>query len=328
MKRSENAPSRTPRLIKVWHLLTQNPYPGGLTPKQLANRCSVCTRTAYRDLEALQTELGVPIGEEGTRRYILPGYQLPPIRFSIPEALTIFLAARLMVSLSRRYDPNIASTFFKLNSAIAAPLQDQVKKSIDWLERQPLNAAVVRNLATLADAWVNQRTVSMWYQALGDAEATERRVDPYFIEPAAAGHASYLIAYCHRAGEIRMFKIERIKSLELTPDEYVVPSDFDATAYLSSAWGIVAGDEVETVKLRFEKDLAPIMEETRWHPSQSVERQGDGSAVVTFVVTSTFELCAWVMGWGEKVEVLEPESLREEVIATAEAILDLYGQDL
>ncbi len=328
MKRSEESPSRTPRLIKVWSLLTQNPHPGGLTAQQIAERCNVSKRTAYRDLAALENELGIPIGQEGAKRYIMPGYQLPPIRFTIPEALTIFLAARLMVSFSRRYDPNIGSTFFKLNSAITPPLQDQIRKSINWLEQQPLNASVVRTIGILADAWVDQRTVRMWYQALGDEVATERLVDPYFIEPAAAGHASYLIGHCHRAGETRMFKIERIKDIELTSEAYRVPSDFDANQYLSSAWGIVAGGEVETVRLRFDKDLAPIMQETTWHPSQRVERQSDGSALVTFEVTNTVELYAWVMGWGEKVEVLEPESLRQDVIATAEAMLKLYGQGL
>jgi predicted DNA-binding transcriptional regulator YafY len=173
---------------------------------------------------------------------------------------------------------------------------------------------------------VNQRTVKIWYQALGDEEATERSIDPYFIEPAAAGHASYLIGYCHRTTETRTFKIERIRAIEITPETYQIPADFDANAYLAPSWGIVAGGEVETVRLRFSRELARIMGETVWHPSQRLEPQRDGSVIVTFRVTDTVELCSWIMGWGEKVEVLEPEELRQHTIATAEAMRNVYRQ--
>ena len=325
MKRSYEAPSRTPRLIKVWHLLAQNPHPGGLTAQQIADLCSVSKRTAYRDLNALQNELGVPIGEDGARRYIVPGYQLPPIRFTVPEAMTIFLAARLMLNYRQKYDPNIASTFLKLNSAIDPPLQDEIRKTMEWLEKRPLDAAVVRNLAALAEAWAKQQTVRMRYHTLGDEEATERLVDPYFIEQAGAGHASYLIGHCHLADETRVFKIERIKALEITSQTYQVPDDFDANEFLSPAMGIVVTENVATVRFRFVPELARLAEETIWHPSQSVAPQSDGSAIVTLRVSNTIELLSFVMRWGEKAEVLEPESLRQDVIKSARAMLELYG---
>jgi len=313
---------RTARLVKVEHILYQNRQ--GLKPEEIARLCDVCVRTTYRDLVALESELGVPIWEEGGKRGIVEGYFLPPIHFSLSEAMTIFLAARLMLSYAHRYDPNIASTFLKLNSVVPPPLKDQIQKTMDWLQKQRTDERYVRILETLAEAWVNQRTVRIWYQALGDEQATERCIDPYFIQPAAAWHSSYVIAHCHRADSIRTFKIERIEAAELASEIYTTPSNFDANEFFGSSWGIVVEGEVKTIRLRFDPEIARIMEETIWHPSQMLEKQSDGSVIMTLKVTDTVELYSWILGWGEKVEVLEPAELRKEIIETARAILDTY----
>ncbi len=315
---------RTTRLINLWIILSQNPLPRALKVREIANSFKVDRRTIYRDRNALQNELRVPIGEEGPKRFLVEGHHLPPIRFSVQEAMTIFLAARLLLHYSRRYDPNIASTFLKLNSAVELPLRDQIQKTMDWLQKQELDKQFIRTMAILTEAWVNQRTVRIWYHALSDAEATERSIDPYFIEPAVAGHSSYVIGYCHRTNEMRTFKIERITAIEMTSETYDIPADFDANAYLASAWGIVADGEAKTIKLRFRPELARIMEETVWHPSQVLQPQRDGSMIVTFTVTDTIELYSWILSWGEKVEVLEPESLRQDIIDTARAMLKVY----
>ncbi len=228
---------RTVRLLKVEHLLYQNLK--GLKVEEIARLCSVNKRTTYRDLRALDSELGVPIWEDGTKRGITEGYLLPPIHFTLAEALNVFLAARLMLSFARRYDPNIASTFTKLNSIVSPPIRDQIQKTLDWMQRYPRNERYLLTLATLAEAWVSQHQVKISHKALGRQKATERTIEPYFIEPAAEAHASYVIAYCHRSREIRVFKIERIEDIQVTSEPYSVPQDFDANAYLGSAWGIV-----------------------------------------------------------------------------------------
>ena len=315
---------RTARLLKVEHLLYQNPK--GLKVEEIARLCSVNKRTTYRDLKALESELGVPIWEDGTKRGIAEGYLLPPIHFTLPEALNVFLAARLMLSYARRYDPNIASTFTKLNSIVPPPLRDQIQKTMDWMQRYPRNERYLLTLATLAEAWVSQHQVKISYKALGRQKATERTIEPYFIEPAAPGHSCYVIAYCHRTGSMRTFKIERIENIQATAEPYIIPPNFDANAYLSSSWGIVAEGEVKNIKLKFAAEIASIMEETIWHPSQVLERQSDGSVIMTLRVTDTVELYSWILGWGGKVEVLDPEEVRHHIIETAKAMLDVYQQ--
>ena len=316
---------RTARLLKVEHLLYQNPK--GLIAEEIARLCDVNKRTTYRDLKALESELGVPIWEEGSKRGITEGYLLPPIHFTLTEALNIFLAARLMLNYAHWYDPNMASTFMKLSSVVSPLLREQIQKTMDWMQKQPRNERYLGILAALAEAWLSRRQVKISYRALTRERPTERTVEPYFIEPAAPGHACYVIAYCHRTNSLRTFKIERIQAIESTAEPYAIPPDFDPNVFLSSSWGIVVKGDVKTIRLRFAPQIARIMEETVWHPSQVLEKQGDGSVIMTIRVTDTVELYSWILGWGEKVKVLEPVEIREKIVKTAKAVLDVYKEN-
>lgn len=314
---------RTARWANIEHLLYQNH--GGLTIGELADKCCVSTRQIYRDFHDLEQKLSIKFWQDGNRWGIPDGYYLPPIRFSLSEALNIFLSARLILNYSRRYDANIASTFTKLNSIVPSPLREQIQKTIDWMQVLPADEERLRILAKLAESWATQCQAKIIYHSLPAENATERVIEPYFIEPAAPGHSSYVIAYCHRACEVRVFKVERIEDIELTQQTFIIPSDFDANKYFAAAWGIVIGDKIKTIKLKFQPEIARLMQETVWHPSQIVERKRDGSVMMTLKVFDTFDFRSWILQWGEKVEVLEPEELRQAIAHTGYAIAELYG---
>lgn len=315
---------KTERLIKVWFLLANNPF--HFTAGDLAEKCNVNVRTTYRDLTCLGSDLRVPVSQRGAKWGFEDGYFLPPVRFSTAEALTVFLAVRLMAGYSHRYDPYIDSAFVKLSSILPQPLKDQVQKTLDWMRKLPRNDRYLRALSNLADAWISRRRVRISYRSLPAEKATQRVIEPYFIEPAAAGHASYVIGYCHKASEVRTFKIDRIEGIEVTNESYQVPADFDGNEYLKDVLGVVVEGEVKTVRLRFAPDVARIMQETVWHPSQMVEKQPDGSAVVTLKVADTVDLYSFILRWGEKVEVLEPLEVRRAVMDTAQKMVNIYRQ--
>ena len=69
-----------------------------------------------------------------------------------------------------------------------------------------------------------------------------------------------------------------------------------------------------------------IMRETVWHPSQTFQKLSDGALIMILNVTDTHELVSWILGWGDKVKVLEPKKLRMEVIQTAKSIQSIYTE--
>ncbi len=319
----ENKRDRLARLSKVEHLLYQ--CPAGLPIESIADKCDVSTRTTRRDLEALAA-IGVPIWEAGITRGIEPGYFLPPISFTLPEAMTIFMAARLLLAYSNTYNPNINSTFVKLNSAVPPPLRDQVATTIAWMQKLNKDDRFRRIMDTLAHAWINGRKVRIWYQALGRTEARDRVIEPYFIQPAALERANYVIAYCNQANKLLTFKAERITNIELLEERYSIPADFDANEHFGSAWGIAVYGKPQIIKIRFNRVVSRIAQETRWHPSQVVKMQPDGSAMVAFKLPVTEEFIAFVMWWGDKAEVLQPQSLRQEIAGIAQQMVKAYGR--
>jgi len=174
---------KTERLLKIWILLCNNP--SGYTAKELAAKFDVNERTIYRDFTTLGVDLNVPVYDDKKRWKIDESHFLPPIRFTLPEALNIFLTARLMLNYSHRYDPNIDATFTKLSTALPQALADQVRKTMDWMQKLPKDEKHMRILATVADAWVSQRRLKITYRSLPAEKAIERVIEPYYIEPAA-----------------------------------------------------------------------------------------------------------------------------------------------
>ncbi|AOV98896.1 YafY family protein [Dehalococcoides mccartyi] len=310
------------RVIKIWVMLHNNP--NGYTIKELTEKFDVDSRTIYRDFEVLDQDLKVPIYDDKKRWKLDVKRMLPPVRFTLPEALNIFLASRLMVSYDKHYNPNMDATFSKLASILPQPLGEQVQRTVDWMQSLPRKEKQLQVLTELAEAWTSLHSVKITYRSLESEKAAERIIEPYFIQPAAAGHSSYVIAYCHRAKEVRTFKIERIENIQSTGDTYLVPSDFDANKYLGSAWGVVVGGETKTIRLKFTPIIGRIISETVWHPSQEIKMQKDGTVIMTLQIMDTVELFSWIMGWGENVEVLEPRGLRADALRTAKAIQKIY----
>ena len=319
----DNRLAKTERLIKIWLLLATNP--AGYTIKELAERFAMNIRTIYRDMAALGTDLRVPVYDDKGRWKIDERRILPPIQFTLPEALNVFLSARLMLKYSQRYDPNIDATFSKLGGVLPPALAQQVRQTMDWMQELPKDEKHFRVLTTVAEAWVTQRRLKIVYRSLMAEEAGERVMEPYYIEPAAPEHDSYVIGYCHLRKEVRTFKMARIEAAELTSEPYEIPPDFDANKFFSSSWRVIVGGEVKTVRLKIvDPEIMRIMEETVWHPSQTLKMQKDGSMIMTVKVMDTADFYSWVLGWGEKIEVLEPPEIREEIVRTAKATLQVY----
>ena len=311
------------RLLNMLYFLNQNP--NGVSPQQLARKFNVSVRTVYRDRRDLESLAGAIWCEDGKWR-IDPEALLPPVKFTLLEAMTIFIAARLLLGYSNAYNPSVGSALLKLSSVVPVPLREQIRDTITWMEKQGVDERFLRTLESLARAWVDKRRVKILYWTLGEDDPAERIIDPYFIQPAAQENATYVIGYCHQAGEIRTFKLERIRSVEILKEQYKMPKDFDPHKYLESALGVTIYGKAKAVKLRFAPEIARIAEETKLHGSQSVQKQHGGSAVVTMKVPVTVQLESFILGWGDKVEVLEPRELRQRIAKVSQSTADLYGK--
>jgi predicted DNA-binding transcriptional regulator YafY len=134
-----------------------------------------------------------------------------------------------------------------------------------------------------------------------------------------------MIGYCHLRKEVRVFALDRIKMLHQTKEAFEVAEDFDFEEFMRPSFGVYVGESVK-VRIWFSPDAAGYIKEKIWHDTQWIVSQKDGSIVFEAEVAGTEEIKFWVMSWGSKAEVLEPQSLREEIRAEAEAAVEKYGR--
>jgi predicted DNA-binding transcriptional regulator YafY len=314
---------RTARLLKVQMLLWQ--YPGGLEIKDIARKCTVSERTVYRDLKSLESELDVPIWEEGNKWGVAEGHFLPPITFTPAEAMNVFIATRRMQHLYNRHYSGMASTLLKLNTIVPSPIRQQVQNTIDFIDKLPRDDKRIAIFDKLTQAWLSQHSAKILYQENPGEKPVQYIIDPYFIEPVAFGHGIYVLAYSHQLKAIHIYKMQHIVGqVSIEPYTYEIPPDFNVTEYFSSAWNLSSDRDQIKVVLRFNQQVSQSVLHTIMDPSQKTFIQSDGSVLMELTVCNTFDFRSWLLAFGEKVLVVEPEVLRNQIIDTNKAVLKLY----
>jgi len=158
----------------LWH------HSLGIDIKEIARSCNASVRTTYRDLVALESELKVPIWQEGSKRGMVDGHFLPPVAFRQEEAINIFIASRLMHNYSYLYNPSVISTFVKLSSILPAGLREETRKTIENIENQIKDERKINNLNKVTQAWISRHGVKIRYQTPFDNAPKERIIEPYF----------------------------------------------------------------------------------------------------------------------------------------------------
>jgi len=146
-----------------------------------------------------------------------------------------------------------------------------------------------------------------------------REVDPYFLR--FAGGGLYLIGYCHLRKEVRMFAVERIRTIALTDHPYQTPLDFKVDEYVQDSLGIMRGGRRIDVELLFSQKTAAWVKDKTWHPSQETKRLKDGRLKMNLKVADNEELVGWILSFGAGIRVAQPDTLRDKVKEQAKKIL-------
>ncbi len=302
--------TKAERLEEMKRLYIQRAY----SDIDMAERLGVDRTIVYRDRIELTSQYPVEKDEQG--RYHIPRSKLiSEIKLNLHEALTLYLAGRKTSRQTRFRQPHTVNAVEKLAATLRQPMTERLLKSAEQLMAQEKNPEKIKIIETLAQAWVEQRKVRIEYQPLGSDSLTRHTLSPYIIEPSIWSDSVYVVAKSDFNDKIFPFKIERILSAVISGETFEVPESFDDEQLLKHAWGIWYADrEPVTVRLKFNRDAARRVYESRWHPLESVEATEDGGCIWSAEVAEWREMLPWVRGWGADCEVLESEGLRDEII--------------
>jgi len=318
---------RLARMLNVASILySRGNTEQGVAATEIAALTNVNVRTVYRDLKALEDELGIPVfvaerGHYGIERKAF----LPPLQLSLPEAITLFLAARLIARWSDESDQAVIGAFVKLADLLPQPIARHVAATMVVVAEARSDEQFSRGFATVARAWAEGRVLEIEYSPSSGAPRTTR-IRPYLLEPYGAGRSIYLIGWDEPAGAMRTYKVERIGQATITADRYEIPEEFNPDQWLANSWGIWSSDTTppQEIVLRFSADVATRVRETVWHRSQELSDLADGGVELRVRVAGLVEIRPWILSWGSSVEVVSPPELRREVAERVRGAAALY----
>ena len=147
----------------------------------------------------------------------------------------------------------------------------------------------------------------------------EEHIQTFHIQPYALrvfNRRWYLLGYLKERNGLRTIALDRILDLKVLTNSFKLPEDFDVRKYFTNVVGIYANNDlpVTKVKIRTYGIQADYLRSTPLHKSQSEVRSKQGEfAEFTYRLCITPELVSQLLAMGEKVEVLEPKELREEM---------------
>ena len=163
-----------------------------------------------------------------------------------------------------------------------------------------------------------------------EGEQGEEHLQTFHIQPYALkvfNRRWYLLGFIKEKDGLRTIALDRILALKVLAKSFTLPEDFDARNYLANVVGIYANPDlpVVNVKIRAYGVQAEYLRSTPLHKTQSEVRSKHREfAEFTYRLCVTPELISQLMAMGDKVEVLEPESLRETIKERLQLAIKYY----
>lgn len=313
------------RIIKTIMLLNE-PYKHW-EAKDFANYFGISERTFHRDKKIME-ELGVPIYYDNhLKEYkILDNFRFKSPNLDQKETEAVLMAAKEYQNRSfpmkKELESGLAKVYNSLPEFLKNSMGSYIKNYeiisdpfVDLEEHQ-------QKFEELKKAINNGNKILINYYSMSSDQTTERKLDPYNLF--FNNGAPYLYAFCHLRGEKRIFRIDRIKEIKLTAENFVLPDGFSLAEELDNAWGVEQGKEEMEVEIKFSGRAARFVPEYHWSDKQEIKGLKENEIIFKVKTGSREEIKKWILGYGAEAEVLRPTDLRKEMKQELEEMIKNY----
>ena len=128
-------------------------------------------------------------------------------------------------------------------------------------------------------------------------------------------------------GQMRVYALDRILSLEISDQKFEYPKDFSAEDYFADCYGIIAGAvQANVVRLKVKNNQQKFFRSLPLHPSQKEIETKDDYSIFEYYIQPAFDFQQTILSFGESVEVLAPEWLRTEITEKIKKMMEIYQQ--
>jgi len=178
-------------------------------------------------------------------------------------------------------------------------------------------------LMQLRQALLGMKLLRFVYHG-GSRPGTSRDVVPYGI---IFGRMNYLIGADAGTTKPKHWRLDRIEQLECLDQAAAPPADFDLAAFANTAFAYFEGEQ-EDVVLHVLPGGLEDFKNHRFHATQTVEAHPEGGVIVRFRASGMLELAWHLFTWGNKIEIVEPVFLRQQITTELRAALAHHEEPL
>lgn len=307
------------RLLTILELLQTH---ARLSGEELARRLEVEPRTVRRYIMMLQ-DMGMPVegvhGPGGGYR-LQPGCRLPPLLFTEEEATAVVLGLLgipwLELDLpSAGVEGALARVYRVLPMKARAHLQAIASHMILSPQRQETRPDVSLLLG-LSQAVQERRRVAITYTSYHN-EVTQRQIEPYGI---AGWHGHwYIVGYCCLRQAPRMFRMDRVQSVQFLSETFERAEHFDCREYIIKQLATIPA--TWSIEVEFQAELYAVQ---RKIPAS----HGQLSVTPTGVLLRTHhahlpEMARYLIGLDLPFLIRQPPQLREALQQLAEQLIQI-----
>ncbi|SFD80979.1 helix-turn-helix transcriptional regulator [Thermophagus xiamenensis] len=278
----------------------------------------ISRRTLYYDFKAMRQP--PPVGfnapiecRHGLYQYSRPGFSI--FSHTIKEKDKKLITQALAILEQMQYIPAVRQLIALLKdlSGTNLPQKGSVKKRLQF-EHQNI-ATGIEKMDIIQYAVDHQQPLSIIYLPFNEASPLDMELHPYLIKEYR--NRWYVIGWEKFAGKIYHLAFDRMVSAELTDAIFISPpSHFDPETWFNHVIGITIPEEIPIQKIIFNvsPDSAPYIRTKPLHPSQRlVDKLPDNSMIFSLNVIPNFELEMTLLGYAEKLKIIEPIWLKEKI---------------
>ena len=329
---------------RQWELLRHVPrYPQKITAQAIHSYLSeagfaIDERTVQRDL--LNLSKTFPIDADDREKpygwsWLKDAKSFDLAALTVNEAMTWVLAEQHLSRMLPTSAVEHLSLYFKA-ARDRLDREPQPQRGRNWLSKvrtvpptQPLIPPVIDAdvQRAVSEALLHEHQVEIHYRRKG-----ERQTKLYQVHPLALiqrGSVLYLYGRLFDHPNARILALHRIEQVRVLADQpSVAPEGFDLDEQLAKgSLGFGQGKLIE-IKLRFHDGKGEHLHETPVSHDQGIDEHPDQKGVLTIhaTVADTPQLRWWLLGFGDGVEVLAPESLRHDLSEIANRMVARYKQ--
>jgi len=277
-------------------------------------------KTIYDDIDALR-EFGVDIVMSKNKSY---GYYVATRDFELPE---LKLLADAVQSSKFITEGKTAQLIKKLERLMSKHDAGKLRRQVYVLNRvKSMNESIYYSVDALHEAIFENKKISFKYSDydVNKNQVYRRGGEPYIVSPVALTWSEekyYLIAYSDRYEAVAHYRVDKMSSvLMLDETRNVEVADFDLAEYSKKIFGMFGGEDTN-VKLRINNKLIGGVID-HFGKDVILIPDGENHFVIHVSVALSPIFYGWLFQFGDLCKVLEPQSLKDDLKAQAQAFID------